>query len=74
MVVAMTAKTTAERQRAYKASQRRQGLTEVRGIFAKPDQHKAVKEAVFRFRTPAADILPSAMDEFERLARAKGVV
>jgi hypothetical protein len=45
MVVAMTAKTTAERQRAYKASQRRQGLMEVRGIFAKPAQHQAIKEA-----------------------------
>jgi hypothetical protein len=41
----MTAKTTAERQRAYKASQRRQGLMEVRGIFAKPAQHQAIKEA-----------------------------
>ena len=41
----MTAKTTAERQRAYKASQRKLGLTEVRGIYAKPAQHQAVKEA-----------------------------
>jgi hypothetical protein len=41
----MTAKTTAERQRAFRADLKRQGLTEVRGIFAKPDQHKAVKEA-----------------------------
>ena len=46
MVVAMTAKTTAERQRAYKASQRRQGLTEVRGIYAKPEKHKAIRDAV----------------------------
>jgi hypothetical protein len=29
---------------------------------------------VFRFRTPAAEILPGAMDEFERIARMKGVV
>ncbi len=41
----MTAKTTAERQRAFRADLKRQGLTEVRGIFAKPSQHKAVKEA-----------------------------
>jgi len=38
-------KTTAERQRAFRADLKRQGLTEVRGIFAKPSQHKAVKEA-----------------------------
>ena len=44
----MTAKTAAERQRAYRADLRRQGLTEVRGIFAKPDQHKAIKEAAKR--------------------------
>jgi hypothetical protein len=39
------AKTTAERQRAFRASLKQQGLTEVRGIFAKPDQHQVVKEA-----------------------------
>jgi hypothetical protein len=42
----VTAKTTAERQRAFRASLKQQGLTEVRGIFAKPDQHQAVKDAV----------------------------
>ena len=41
----MTAKTTAERQRAFRADLKRQGLTEVRGIYAKPDAHQAVKEA-----------------------------
>jgi DNA-binding LacI/PurR family transcriptional regulator len=41
----MTAKTTAERQRAFRADLKRQGLTEVRGIFAKPAQHQAIKEA-----------------------------
>ena len=38
------AKTTAERQRAFRADMKRQGLTEVRGIFAKPEQHQAIKE------------------------------
>lgn len=57
MVVAMTAKTTAERQRAYKASQRRQGLTEVRGIFAKPEKHEAIKEAAKR----ALDTAPKSV-------------
>lgn len=41
----MTAKTTAERQRAFRAELKRQGLTEVRGIFAKPAQHKVAREA-----------------------------
>ena len=41
----MTAKTNTERQRAYRADLKRQGLTEVRGIFAKPEQHKAIKES-----------------------------
>jgi len=41
----MTAKTTAERQRAFRAELKRQGLTEVRGIFARPEQHKAAREA-----------------------------
>lgn len=44
----MTAKTTAERQRAFRAILKQQGLTEVRGIFAKPDQHKAIREAAKR--------------------------
>lgn len=30
--------------------------------------------AVWRMRQPVAEILPGAMDEFERLARMKGVV
>ena len=41
----MTAKTTAERQKAFRAELKRQGLTEVRGIFAKLEQHQAIKEA-----------------------------
>jgi len=30
--------------------------------------------AVFRFRTPVSEVLPGALDEFERIARAKGVM
>jgi hypothetical protein len=30
--------------------------------------------AVWRMRQPVADLLPGAMDEFERIARMKGVV
>src|SRR6185312_5284688 len=43
---AMTAaKTTAERQRAYKARKADAGLTEVRGIYAPPERHAAIREA-----------------------------
>lgn len=41
----MTAKTTAERQRAYKARKAAEGLTEVRGIFAPLEKHAAIREA-----------------------------
>ncbi len=41
----MAAKTTAERQRAYRADLKRQWLTEVRGIYAKPEKHKAIRDA-----------------------------
>ena len=51
----MTAKTTAERQRAFRADLKRQGLMEVRGIFAKPSQHKAVKQAARKVTDPADD-------------------
>ena len=40
----MTAKTTAERQREFRARQAGQKATEVRGIFAHPDDHQAVKD------------------------------
>ena len=43
-------------------------------IHAAAIMHAYGVAAVFRFRVPAAEILPGAMDEFERLARAKGVV
>ncbi len=40
----MTAKTTAERQREFRARQAGQQATEVRGIFAHPDDHQQVKD------------------------------
>lgn len=40
----MTAKTTAERQREFRARQAGQQATEVRGIFAHPDDHAPIKE------------------------------
>jgi hypothetical protein len=39
------AKTNAERQREFRARQAEQQATEVRGIFAHPDDHAEVKEA-----------------------------
>lgn len=39
------AKTTAERQREYRARKKAEQLTEVRGIFAHQDDHEMVKEA-----------------------------
>jgi hypothetical protein len=38
------AKTTAERQRALRQARADAGLQEVRGIFAHPDDHTAIKE------------------------------
>ena len=39
------AKTNAERQREFRARQAERQTTEVRGIFAHPDDHAEVKEA-----------------------------
>lgn len=39
------AKTNAERQAAFRARQAEQQATEVRGIFAHPDDHAEVKES-----------------------------
>lgn len=41
----MKAKTTAQKQRDFRARKIAQGLTEVRGIFAPPEAHAAIKEA-----------------------------
>jgi len=39
----MIAKTNAERQRQYRDRKAQEGETEVRGIYAHPDDHQAVK-------------------------------
>lgn len=41
----MTSTTNAQRQAAYKARQRAAGLAEVRGIWARPADHAAIKAA-----------------------------
>ena len=41
--VTMTAKTNAERQRQYRDRKAQEGETEIRGIYAHPDDHQAVK-------------------------------
>ena len=43
-------------------------------IHAAAIMHAYGVAAVWRMRQPIADLLPGAMDEFERLARMKGVV
>jgi hypothetical protein len=42
------AKTNTERQREFRARKAEQQATEVRGIFAHPDDHTVVKEAALR--------------------------
>lgn len=59
----MTAKTAKERQRAFRADLKRQGLTEVRGIFAKPEQHQAIKEAAKQMRCHISESVASAGEE-----------
>lgn len=41
----MTAKTAKERQAELRARRREAGLEEVRGIYAPPDKHPAIKAA-----------------------------
>ena len=43
-VYVVTAKTNAERQREFRARQAEQQATEVRGIFANPDNHQQIKD------------------------------
>ena len=57
----MTAKTNAERQREFRARQAEQKATEVRGIFAHPDDHQDIKahaQKVARRRLRAAKRAP----------------
>ena len=42
------AATTAQRQAAYRARKAAAGLSEVRGIFAHPDDHPPIKKAAAR--------------------------
>lgn len=39
----MTAKSTAQRQQALRQRRLEQGMTEVRGIYAKPEHHALIK-------------------------------
>ncbi len=41
--------TNAERQRAFRARKAAQAATEVRGLFAHPDDHQAVKDYAAKF-------------------------
>lgn len=45
----MTAKTTAERQREFRARKMAKQLEEVRGIFAPKHLHDAIKEQIRKF-------------------------
>jgi len=46
----MTAQTTAERQAAFRQRKAAAGETEVRGIFAPPEQHAEIKAAAAKVR------------------------
>lgn len=50
------AKTTAERQRAYRQARAAEGLTEVRGIYAPPEKHAAIREAAAKVLRPAKPV------------------
>ena len=52
----MTAKTTAERQAAFRQRKAQAGETEVRGIFAPPEQHAAIKAAAAKVRRKAEPV------------------
>ena len=53
----MTAKTTAERQREFRARQAGQQATEVRGIFAHPEDHQAVKDEAAKINRRRARLM-----------------
>lgn len=54
------AKTNAQRQAAFRARQAEQQTTEVRGIFAHPDDHAEVKEAAAKINRRRARTLKRA--------------
>ena len=55
-----TAKTNAERQREYRQRKAEQQATEVRGIFAHPDDHAEVKEAAAKIARRRARVAKRA--------------
>ncbi len=50
----MTAKTTAERQRALRQARADAGMVEVRGVYANPDDHPAIKAYAAKLRRKRA--------------------
>jgi len=46
----VTGKTTAERQQAFRARRASDGQVEVRGVFAHPDDHAAIKAYAARLQ------------------------
>ena len=50
------AKTNAERQRAFRARKAAQTAAEVRGVFAHPDDHQAVKDYAAKQGAPVVAI------------------
>ena len=55
--------TNAERQRAFRARKSAQTAAEVRGVFAHPDDHQAVKDYAAKLAKKRAEV--------ERLARQR---
>lgn len=55
--IAANAKTTAERQRAFKAAKAAAGLTEVRGIFAPQERHADIRAAASKMLKPKQPIV-----------------
>lgn len=54
----MTAKTGAQRQRDYKARQREAGLTELRGVFLRVEDHAAARVAAAKVARKRAKVKP----------------
>lgn len=59
----MTAKSTAQRQQALRQRRQEQGMTEVRGIYAKPEHHAAIKAYAKRLARQDADTEPARSNE-----------
>lgn len=54
------AKTSAERQEALRLRRAQEGLTEVRGLYARPDDHAKIKALAKGLRPPAKKAIKSA--------------